>query len=125
MENFIFPLYKLTTAAQNEVNANAQTSFDADDNAYVVTESLVSFDTDDATGAVTITLADPVGDYDRVGYTVCFNLTSYTQDATFVAPNAADDDDSSITLVSAGDSVTFMWNGTFWQTVGRELHGST
>ena len=118
----MFPLYKVTTAVQNEINAVDGVQFAADNDAYVVTESLVSFGTSGATGAVSVTLAAPTGEYDRVGFVVTFFYgTDPTQDITFITPNAADDADSEIDLTVFGDSVTFMWNGTFWQTVASNI----
>jgi len=119
----MFPLYKVTTAVQNENNAEPQTYFTANDDAYVVTESLVTFGTNGATDLVELTLADPTGEYDRVGFVVTFTYgKTPVQDLEITAPNAADDDDSVIALTAFGDSVTFMWNGTFWQTVASNIH---
>lgn len=118
----MFPLYKITTAAQNEINAEAQVDFASDNDAYAVTESLVSFGTTGATGTVSLTLAAPTEEYDRVGFAVTFVYAeTAVQDLEITAPNAADEDDSSINLTTFGDSVTFMWNGTFWQTVASNI----
>ena len=122
MVDFMFPLYRISTAAQNETNAEAQVDFDADVAAFVVTESLVSFGTTGASSTVSLTLAAPTGDYDKVGYVVTFTYAETpVQDLAITAPNAADDDDSLITLTTFGDSVTFMWNGDFWQTVASNI----
>jgi len=118
----MFPLYKITTAVQNEINAEPQVYFAADNDAYVVTESLVSFGTTGATETVELTLAAPTGEYDRIGYVVTFTYAeAAVEDLEITAPNAADDDDSLIALTTFGDSVTFMWNGTFWQTVAANV----
>ncbi len=118
----MFPLYKVTTPAQNEINAEPSVQFSADNGAYVVTESLVSFGTSGATDAVSLTLAAPTGEYDRVGFVVTFTYgATPVQDLEISAPNAADDDDSLIALTTFGDSATFMWNGTFWQTVASNV----
>lgn len=118
----MFPLYRISTAAQNETNAEAQVDFDTDVAAFVVTESLVSFGTTGATGSVSLTLAAPTGDYKKVGYVVTFTYAATpVQDLEIAAPNAADDDDSLITLTAFGDSATFMWNGDFWQTVASNI----
>lgn len=121
----MFPLYKITTAAQNEINAEPQVDFAADNDAYVVTESLVSFGTTGATESVSLTLAAPTGDYDKVGFVVTFVYAeAAVQDLEITAPNAADEDDSVISLTTFGDSATFMWNGTFWQTVASNVQAS-